>query len=111
MGPLTVRSLLLRTRSIARVTDEETDMQRDQKDLPHPDANDATAPARSGSSDQAKAHNNANHDEALAETFPASDPISPFVAASAPDEPAQRGRKQPASDAAKKNGGAKGGEQ
>lgn len=32
-----------------------------------------------------KAHESANHDEALEETFPASDPVSPFVPAKAPD--------------------------
>lgn len=63
-------------------------MQRDQKDLPHPDDDAAAVPAASAG--QAKAHNSANHDQALTETFPASDPISPFVAAATPDEQAQR---------------------
>lgn len=63
-------------------------MQRDQKDLPHPDDDTAAVPA--GSAGQANAHNSANHDQALTETFPASDPISPFVAAATPDEQAQR---------------------
>ena len=63
-------------------------MQRDQKDLPHPDDHTAAVPA--GSAGQATTHNSANHDQALTETFPASDPISPFVAAATPDEPAQR---------------------
>ncbi|HFF6187600.1 hypothetical protein [Stenotrophomonas maltophilia] len=39
---------------------------------------------------QAKLHNHRNHDEALQETFPASDPISPFVAAPTPEEQAKR---------------------
>ncbi|WP_242899733.1 hypothetical protein [Stenotrophomonas maltophilia] len=63
-------------------------MQRDQKDLPHPDAEaqhpDPVSPL------QAKLHNHRNHDEALQETFPASDPISPFVAAPTPEEQAKR---------------------
>lgn len=63
-------------------------MQRDQKDLPHPDTEaqrpDPVSPL------QAKLHNHRNHDEALQETFPASDPISPFVAAPTPDEQAKR---------------------
>ncbi len=50
-------------------------MQRDQKDLPHPDEEaqrpDPVSPL------QARLHNRRNHDEALQETFPASDPISP----------------------------------
>lgn len=32
-----------------------------------------------------KRHESENHDEALEETFPASDPVSPFVPAKAPD--------------------------
>lgn len=63
-------------------------MQRDQKDLPHPDPEaqdaDAVSPLR------AKLHNHRNHDEALKETFPASDPISPFVAAPTPEEQQKR---------------------
>lgn len=63
-------------------------MQRDQKDLPHPDPEaqgaDAVSPL------QAKLHNHRNHDEALKETFPASDPISPFVAAPTPEEHQKR---------------------
>ncbi len=63
-------------------------MQRDQKDLPHPDpgapGTDSVSPQR------AKLHNGRNHDEALEETFPASDPISPFVAAPTPEEQQQR---------------------
>lgn len=51
-------------------------MQRDQKDLPHPDAEaqrpDPVSPL------QAKLHNRRNHDEALQETFPASDPDLPL---------------------------------
>ncbi|HJR73696.1 MAG TPA: hypothetical protein VJ806_08665 [Luteimonas sp.] len=35
--------------------------------------------------DERKRHESDNHDEALEETFPASDPVSPFVPAKAPD--------------------------
>jgi len=63
-------------------------MQRDQKDLPHPDTEaqrpDPISPL------QATLHNRRNRYEALQETFPASDPISPFVAAPTPDEQAKR---------------------
>lgn len=63
-------------------------MQRDQKDLPHPDQEaqrpDPVSPL------QARRHNRRNHDEALQETFPASDPISPFVAAPTPEEQDKR---------------------
>ncbi len=59
-------------------------MQRDQKDLPHPETEAQGTGAMSPL--QAKLHNLRNHDEALAETFPASDPISPFVAAPTPEE-------------------------
>lgn len=63
-------------------------MHRDQKDLPHPDSQtqgtDPISPLR------AKLHNHRNHDEALRETFPASDPISPFVAAPTPEEQEKR---------------------
>lgn len=63
-------------------------MQRDQKDLPHPDEEaqrpDPVSPL------QARLRNRRNHDEALQETFPASDPISPFVAAPTPEEQDKR---------------------
>ncbi len=62
-------------------------MQRDQKDLPHPDEEaqrpDPVSPL------QARLHNRRNHDEALQETFP---PVtrSPFVAAPTPEEQDKR---------------------
>jgi len=37
--------------------------------------------------DERKRHENENQDEALEETFPASDPVSPFIPAQAPTEP------------------------
>lgn len=45
--------------------------------------------------DDAKRHHDDNHDEALEETFPASDPVSPFVPAGdppPPDEPDDDGK-------------------
>jgi len=63
-------------------------MQRDQKDLPHPDAQAQAAEPVSPA--MAEARNARNHDEALQETFPASDPISPFVAAPTPEQQAER---------------------
>lgn len=35
--------------------------------------------------EQRKQHESENQDEALEETFPASDPVSPFIPAKAPD--------------------------
>lgn len=60
-------------------------MERDAKDPPPPDEGKLRAespPARR----VRKQHADENLDEALAETFPASDPISPFVPAK-PREP------------------------
>lgn len=56
---------------------------RDRKDPPdRPDPGASEAPdARA----RRKRHESENHDEALEETFPASDPVSPFVPAKAPD--------------------------
>ena len=56
------------------------------------------APGRSGNAgspahetprdaEERKRHENENQDEALEETFPASDPVSPFIPAQAPTEP------------------------
>lgn len=59
-------------------------MARDRKDPP---ANDEDR-AREESAAQRRArkeHASDNQDEALEETFPASDPVSPFVPAKTPD--------------------------
>ncbi|SEV85204.1 hypothetical protein [Luteibacter sp. 329MFSha] len=59
-------------------------MNHDRKDVTHPDhappgkETDAEKKAR-------KEHTSDNQDHALEETFPASDPVSPFVPAKAPD--------------------------
>jgi hypothetical protein len=54
----------------------------DRKDIPPPLA-PAPAAAEEGTRDRArrKRHESENLDEALLETFPASDPVSPFVPA------------------------------
>lgn len=59
-------------------------MNRDRKDTPRDDTNphpDESA----GERRQRKDHADENQDEALEETFPASDPVSPFVPAKTPD--------------------------
>ena len=58
-------------------------MSRDRKDVPVDDAacRDETPDERR----ERKQHESENQDEALEETFPASDPVSPFVPAKAPD--------------------------
>jgi hypothetical protein len=59
-------------------------MSRDHKDPPDPteerDARETLQERR-----ERKQHESENHDEALEETFPASDPVSPFVPAKTPD--------------------------
>lgn len=59
-------------------------MNRDRKDTPHDDAK-PTPDESAGERRERKQHTDENQDEALEETFPASDPVSPFVPAKAPD--------------------------
>ncbi len=59
-------------------------MQRDRKDPPGP-GEDRNCPESPGHRQERKDHESENQDEALEETFPASDPVSPFVPARAPD--------------------------
>jgi hypothetical protein len=58
---------------------------RDRKDPPvggeDPECNEETPAQRK----TRKERTNENQDQALEETFPASDPVSPFVPAKAPD--------------------------
>lgn len=56
-------------------------MSRDRKDLPedHPAGQESP-----GERSERKQKESENQDEALEETFPASDPVSPFVPAKAP---------------------------
>ena len=53
---------------------------RDRKDLPLPDTGPC-APETEEQRARRKQHESDNQDEALEETFPASDPVSPFVPA------------------------------
>jgi hypothetical protein len=56
---------------------------RDRKDPPPPDAQHR--PEKPHEARERKEHENRNQDEALEETFPASDPVSPFVPAKLPE--------------------------
>lgn len=59
-------------------------MNRDQKDPPKGSPG-GSSQDRGSEQKQRKAHLDENQDEALEETFPASDPTSPFVPAKRPD--------------------------
>ena len=56
---------------------------RDRKDPPPPGSE--RNPPTPHEEKQRKAHEDRNQDEALEETFPASDPVSPFVPAKVPE--------------------------
>ncbi|WP_411834862.1 hypothetical protein [Pseudoxanthomonas mexicana] len=58
-------------------------MARDRKDPPGPGEN-RQAWETPHEQQLRQAHESDNHDEALEETFPASDPVSPFVPARMP---------------------------
>mgnify|MGYP001252793475 CR=1 FL=1 len=58
--------------------------ERDRKDPPPPGTS-RDAPATPGQERRRKHHEDLNQDEALEETFPASDPVSPFVPARVPE--------------------------
>lgn len=58
-------------------------MNRDRKDPPDPAA--PRKPETPEERTRRKRHESENQDAALEETFPASDPVSPFVPAKAPD--------------------------
>lgn len=59
-------------------------MIRDRKDLPDP-TEERDCPESDHQRRQRKEHESSNQDEALEETFPASDPVSAFVPAKAPE--------------------------
>jgi hypothetical protein len=68
------------------VTSEKLMPNHDRKDLEHPDSNcPPAAPETEETRQQRKDQENRNQDEALEETFPASDPVSPFIPAKMPD--------------------------
>lgn len=57
---------------------------QDRKDLNHPDHVPASAESQDERK-QRKTKESENQDEALEETFPASDPVSPFIPAKPPE--------------------------
>jgi len=59
---------------------------RDRKDLPHPHERQGETPETEAERQRRKAKETENHEEALEETFPASDPVSPFIPAKPPSE-------------------------
>jgi len=58
-------------------------MNRDRKDPPAP--RDRGGPETPRERHERKEHESENQDEALEETFPASDPVSPFIPARTPE--------------------------
>jgi len=61
-------------------------MSQDRKDPPlHDDKKSPAKPEDAHDREKRKQHESENQDQALEETFPASDPVSPFVPAKAPD--------------------------
>jgi hypothetical protein len=68
----------------APTTEHKMSNQRDRKDLP-PRDDDECPPETPESRRQRKQHESDNQDEALDETFPASDPASPFIPAKTPE--------------------------
>ncbi len=59
-------------------------MNRGRKDPPDP-GEDRDCTETPQERRERKRHESDNHDEALEETFPASDPVSPFVPAKTPE--------------------------
>ncbi len=59
-------------------------MIRDRKDPPDP-SEQRNCRESGQHRQQRKDHESANQDESLEETFPASDPVSPFIPAKAPE--------------------------
>lgn len=66
---------------------------RDRKDLPHPQDEKPARSETGAEREVRKKKESENQEEALKETFPASDPVSPFIPAKAPpDEPPAKHR-------------------
>ena len=62
---------------------------QDRKEVKHPNAkSERVAPETPAARQRRKDKTSDNQDEALEETFPASDPVSPFIPAKVPCEPA-----------------------
>lgn len=63
---------------------------QDRKDVVNPDCKDEpAAPETPAARQQRKDKESDNQDEALEETFPASDPVSPFIPAKLPEADAE----------------------
>ncbi|NID03946.1 hypothetical protein HBF26_03555 [Luteibacter jiangsuensis] len=60
-------------------------MNHDRQDVKHPDHGQPKHKESEAEKKERKNHADENQDQALEETFPASDPVSPFVPAKAPD--------------------------
>lgn len=60
-------------------------MNHDRQDVKHPDHGQPKHEESASEKKERKQHADENQDQALEETFPASDPVSPFVPAKAPD--------------------------
>ena len=58
----------------------------DRKDVPNPHKKSDTREETPAEKSRRKAKESTNQDEALEETFPASDPVSPFIPAKVPDK-------------------------
>lgn len=58
----------------------------DRKDIQHPDCNKPQRPETENERQGRKAHESDLTDEAVEETFPASDPVSPFIPAKTPED-------------------------
>jgi hypothetical protein len=67
---------------VARTCEAAAMVTRDRKDPPPP--GHAPADESEHQRRERKQHESSNQDEALEETFPASDPVSPFVPAKVP---------------------------
>lgn len=59
---------------------------KDRKDLPHPHDTPSDQTETPAEREARKQKESENHQEALEETFPASDPVSPFIPAKAPKD-------------------------
>lgn len=59
---------------------------KDRKDLPHPHDTQSDQAETAAEREARKRKESENQQEALEETFPASDPVSPFIPAKAPKE-------------------------
>lgn len=60
-------------------------MTHDRQDVKHPDHGQPAHKETEAEKKSRKEHASENQDKALEETFPASDPVSPFVPAKAPE--------------------------